>query len=410
MRARIALALLVWGACDAQRLETVERIACGDVATAELARPSGAFLDSIGMNVALDSLAAGADATRTFDRLAELSVRHVRTGAWTLAKTDAAVLTELDRRGWRVLTQLSIDTDVPALLREQGERVEAVQVASPMNDIVASYPVSRLRESAAAVRDAVDRAPASPRPLVIAPLVWNSDDAQQVGNLSSFVDLGGFRASIGPVEPSRAFGEWTDLAFSVSGGKPLVATKGSWAGTGPPTPSFALSERRQARYVTRMLLENWNRGVVRTYADALDDPRCATEAFCYSGLIRADGTPKPAFLWWRALVTSLSSSPAMTSKRRLPLSIVAPSGADEVHHTLLEGAGGTLWLIVWLEVRGSDGDDVSRRVRLDVGLPLLTASALDLTSDATVPLAVGAPWELTVSDVPLVLRLQPACF
>jgi hypothetical protein len=404
-RAWVVLALLASG-CEARRLETVKRVACSSTA-GELARPTGAFLDFLGFNLALDLIPADNAAT-TFDRLTALGVRHLRTNAWSLDNAHSDVLAELDRRGWGVLAQLSIDTDVAALLRNHGARLEAIQIASPMNDIVPTYPVTRLPPSAEAVRAVVDAA--ATKPAVVAPLVWNEDDARQIGDLSRFVDLGGFRATIGLVEPSRTYGPWTDLAFSVSGGKPLVAVKGSWPATDPPMPSLSISERRHARWVTRLLLEAWIRGVLRTYPDQLEDPaNCAGEGYCFSGLLRADGTPKPAYVWWSTMVSLLSASPAQTARRRVPLAIAAPSAPEEVHHALLEAGDGAVWLALWLEVRGSDADDVTRRVTIDVGLPLLGASAIDLRAPTPQPLPVGAPLELVISDAPTLVRLEPAC-
>ena len=57
-------------------------------------------------------------------------------------------------------------------------------------------------------------------------------------------------------------------------------------------------------------------------------------------------------------------------------------------------------------------EELIRPVELDVGWPLLSARAIDLRAGtgAAAALPNTLPLALTVSDAPLLVRLEPACF
>jgi hypothetical protein len=249
------------------------------------------------------------------------------------------------------------------------------------------------------------RAHQMPRPLATVGgeiWVWQG---QALGNLGPLVDYGRLQYAMADFPPGNLLLE-AELASAraMFGGRPLIATSAGFATGGQGRP---VSEVRQAKYVPRMLFEFWNRGVVRTYVRTLRDDAGDREG--HYGLVRADGTRKPAFHALRDLLGLLHDHGRPGSATAPPLHL-AGAEAPDVHHTLLVRADGRTFLALWLE-RPSDDEDVTAAVRVRSDWPL-TRALWHLPGTAEPPLPVSAvAGEMTVEvrDRVGVLEIEAAC-
>ncbi len=91
--------------------------------------------------------------------------------------------------------------------------------------------------------------------------------------------------------------KWIPNTKKVSGDRPIVATETGWhnAVNDANASQKGVSEEVSSKYIPRLFLEYFKRGVTRTFLYELMDERAKSDMENNFGLIRADGTPKPAF-------------------------------------------------------------------------------------------------------------------
>ncbi|MDX2018775.1 MAG: hypothetical protein SF187_00935 [Deltaproteobacteria bacterium] len=388
----------------------MQKSGCPQVEGARQAASTSAFFDTLGFNVAVSELEnKRADGLTPLAHLQALGVKHLRGNASVPLGLSGALATTLLNAGMRYTFALSLKTDLDAFLPMTLGVTEAVQVASPANDWIGPYSVTELPAAAERWRAQLNALDSAKRPALIGPIIFQTMDAMDLGSVGPWIDFGGFRYTIGLVAPSRSFGgDWEQMALSVSGGKPLVASKASYATSRPGLPEPQLSEDLQAKYVVRLFLEGFNHAVIRTHYDKLYDDDCS-ESGCTSGLIRVDGTSKPSYLAWAALVKALGAPSQPPTPRALPLTIEAPTN---VHSLLLSNSEGAFFLLLWLEVNGKPGEDQQAPAVVQVGVPLASAQMLDLRQPGQAPSDLGkmGRFSLAVSDAPMLITLTPACF
>jgi hypothetical protein len=109
-----------------------------------------------------------------------------------------------------------------------------------------------------------------------------------------------------------------------------------------PVDANAITEADSATYMPRLLLMGWLNGVKRTYLYEL----LSSPGQDY-GLLRGDGSQKPAFGAVSHLLTLLSDpGPAFTLK---PLTYTLTGGDNTTQHLLLQKRNGSYYLVLWLE-------------------------------------------------------------
>ena len=114
-----------------------------------------------------------------------------------------------------------------------------------------------------------------------------------------------------------------------------------WGGEHPP-----VSEAAMGRYVPRLFLDYFNAGFAKSYLYELVDEGASMssreEAF---GLVRADGTPKPAYTSLQNLIAVLSDpGPAFTPGS---LSLALTGDTTNVRRLLLQKRNGRFFLVLW---------------------------------------------------------------
>jgi hypothetical protein len=136
---------------------------------------------------------------------------------------------------------------------------------------------------------------------------------------------------------------------AINGTKPIMATESGYHNAIHQTGGQpGVSEIAAAKYILRLLLNNFSRGIVRTYLyelqDEGSDPTLTNATYAW-GMIRWDGTVKPVYRAVRNLLTLLptNTSPALTALN------YTLSGAS-VSSLLLQQSDGTWLLFLWQEI------------------------------------------------------------
>jgi hypothetical protein len=210
---------------------------------------------------------------------------------------------------------------------------------------------------------------------VLGPSMGNPYHAALVGDLSAWMDFGVVHPYSGGKSPLANLGDHVTRLGAVNRDRPLVATE-----TGYQTATLSTSdhppvtERAMARYVPRIFLEFFTSGVSRTFLyELLDQGSDLTEQEKNFGLIRRDGSEKPAYVALKNLISVLADpGPAFVPGQ---LRYFVMGDTSGVRRLLLTKRDGRFYLVLWLD-----------------------ASSYDLASKA----------DILVKDKPLTLRLSPA--
>lgn len=369
-----------------------------------------AVLDSIGVTVHLD---AGPDDATVVSRLRAAGIRYVRTEAVPLYSGTADCGSPALRRR-RALTDAGIRLDLVvgltsnlAALRPTVEclggprSIASFEGQNEPDRYVGGDWVRQTRAGQRALHQAVKADPGLAGIPVLAPSPSTSDALGSVADHADLANAHPFQASY--AELDRAL----TRARLVAPGRPVVATDVGWsnATVRPPGRSTAVpaSEREVAAELPRMLLDNARRGIVRTYvyslADDRDDPG-RTDLEAGFGLLRHDGTPKPAYAALTALVDALRGS---GGDRRGPgrLAYRLDGRTDGLGHLLLQCGDGSFVLALW----GPPGDRGGRPVRLTLASP----ATVELIEPAGGPAVTAGParsFDLRTARGPLLVRIR----
>jgi hypothetical protein len=257
---------------------------------------------------------------------------------------------------------------------------------------------------------------------VLGPAVGWPATADQLGDISAWLDRGNFHPYPGGNPPYHNLDEERLHAAAASSSKPLVATEIGYhsdlATTGGHLPA---SERAIAIYMPRLVLEGFRGGVERSYIYQLADPwtdanrpaGVSREENSF-GLLRSDLSRKPSFLALRNLMRVTDAGPAPVASPDGVRLALEGAGAD-VRQLLLRSADGSYALVLWRSV--SVWDPASRvdlypapdRVDVVLGEPIALARRFEpVASDAelqrwTYPRRIP----VDLGGGPVVLRLTP---
>jgi hypothetical protein len=364
-------------------------------ASVHQAQASDRFADSIGVNLHMHFSGSAYDrgfATIVKPALLRAGVRHVRDGAYTYAEASSSVYyqrcRELAAAGIRFDLQTSMKTlwsqptdfsKLPDVYRWCNGAVDSFEgVNEPdLQQIPAGYPSwqTQTLQSQKALWSVVKGNATLRNVKVLGPtIVWAPT---ALGNQSAYMDYGNWHPYPGGECPTcgDAYGQNVDTFMAkyrtISGTKPIIATETGYHNAVKQTTTGhrAVSERAAAIYTPRLLLEYFNRGFARTYLyeliDGADDPTL-TQPNAHFGLLRYDGTEKPAF---KALanVLRITSDPGPAFTPR-PLDFAATGDTARLHSTLLQKRDGTYLLGLWVErsvydtgARPNRADDLAAR-------------------------------------------------
>ncbi len=336
----------------------------------EIPRRSQDFIDSIGVNTHISYFNTSyGNISLLAHELRLLGVRHVRDGA--VLQND-----DYNKRlydGWGDLSEFGVRFNM--ILDPRGS-IKAVEPStlerlfhlarSSVESIEGpnELDVSGLPDWAKTTRGyqqeifsaVADLPPGSKVPL-IGPSMAFIVNGRFVGDLSGLVTYGNLHPYPAGREPAQMLGPQIALAGSIYPHRPLVITEtGYHNATEGKNPQPGVSEVAASKYIPRLLLEAFNLGIVRTYLyefeDEFPDPTRSKQEQHW-GLLRSDGSEKPAFISLRNLLALLTASPASANNELAPLAIEI-KGDESIHHTLLQGMDGSYYLLLWQEVSSYD--------------------------------------------------------
>lgn len=327
-----------------------------DVATSA----GDAFVDTVGVNVHLhyDFTPYKERFDLVQDRLRELGVRHLRDGlidtTWQGYYDRHEALAGDGVRGTFITT---LDQDA-ALLAAWPARVprafEAYEAPNEVDRLPEGDWAERMRATMARLGALKAQRGPSSFP-VIGPSLTREDSYDRLGDVSrwfDFANLHNYLAGRHPGTDGWGRDGYGSIAWNLRliapfrGGKPVVTTETGYQTV--PGVEDRVPETVAARYMPRVLLEQFRVGVSRTFIYELFD---FADSGGY-GLVAEDGRRKPAFLAVAALLRLLADpGPAFTVK---PLAYRVMQTWPELRHLAFQTRRGTYFLALWIEAPAFD--------------------------------------------------------
>lgn len=172
-----------------------------------------------------------------------------------------------------------------------------------------------------------------------------------LGAVSNYFDQGNLHNYFGGRNPGTP--GWTpqgygsinfamNAARSVWPAEPLVTTETGYYDDS--TIAYSLPDAYIAKYMPRVLLEQYMHGIQRTYLYELADNQYSGGSY---GLLRADGSQKPAYVALQSLMRLLADPGSGYTTAQLQYGLAG--AAADVHHLLLQRRDGTYLLALWIE-------------------------------------------------------------
>jgi hypothetical protein len=396
----------------------------------ETARSSYDFTNSIGVNTHINYFDCTYGNFALLEReLKSIGILHLRDGIH-LQNSDynEAVYgrwIELGKLGIRFDAVLDPRSNLPpvtgALLANvnslAGKTIESFEGpneldVSKMND----WP-STDRAYQLAIFHSTKSIPASNAIRVVGPslaFARNASDLNNIGDRADEINLHPYPA--GKV-PSAIFPEQIDFAKIMSSDREIIFTEtGYHNALNDHRDQPAVSEGAAAEYIPRLFLENFARGISRTYLyefmDEKPDPGLNDNQLHW-GLVRADGSEKPAFSALKNLIAELRDTEQPAHLQELKWNLNTDD--TRVHHLLLQKSNGAFELVLWQEVASFD---LKRQVdlnnpRLDAEVQLSQAARRvtifepSKQSDPVKAYDNVSKIPLEIPDSPLVVEISP---
>jgi hypothetical protein len=418
------LLLLCAACCDiglAQSKETLQRL--------EAPFPVRTFTDSVGVNVHInyfDRLYGNFDLVK--DKLVKLSIRHVRDGVQLISDDYDSLMygrwVELQKAGIKfnavVDPRGSIKYPDAAHLVQVLDRAHgSIESFEGPNELdisgLSGWPSVILTYQSSLF--STMRSTESLRQLsTIAPSFASISNGFKTAHLAAKADFGNLHAYPAGEMPSNVFPDQSDKAKQVFGNLPVVMTEtGYHNALRDKHDQPAVTEGAAAKYIPRIYLENFLHRIVRTYLyelldeapnEQLDDNQL------HWGLIRSDGTEKPAFRSLANLMDLLNDSGI--AKKRIDVSVSISGDLKDIHSLFLVKQDGTYCLILWQEV--SSYETAKARNLISVDRPLALAFSAPSSGSLIYPLTGNSPKsvfarktriKLQVPDHALVVLFKP---
>lgn len=333
--------------------------------------PVGQLYESLGVNihVSFDNTPYGKTG-RLVQVLKDSGLKHVRDGLKIDRPDQNRALKQIAEAGLSTLLIFgnpdsnyqsgTVSQGLAWLLGPGKGLVTAVEGANEWDCVGGSGWKPELRAYQAAVSDAVSTSLRIP---LVGPSFCRAGRAKEYG-ADQHLDLNNMHSYAAGRPPEQTAGD--ALADSVvRPGVPTWSTETGYHNALKGQPSQpGVSERAAAAYSVRTYLENARLGVPRTYLyelyDQFNDPGGASME-SHFGLIRADGTPKPAYLAVRSLA-HLTRDLTKAGPSGEPVAAVAVNDTGEDLRQLQYDAGnGRTLVLLW---RAQSVYDLSKKADL----------------------------------------------
>lgn len=330
------------------------------------AQAADAFVNSVGVNVHFGyyGTSYSSQTPQLISYLGQLNVRHVRDSmVWQGTAPSSPFYQVHDQLG-----TMGIKTDY-ILLSPSYPMSQVAAYPSLVNDLEAVEPTNEYDASGDPnwaqtithqqidLYNQIHGSAETQNITVIAPSLEQPQKASQLGNISAVADVGNTHAYFGGWNPGNdgTSGEanpayFINLALVNAPTKPVWMTEtGYWSVQAPYYGGDGVGEALMATYSPRLLFQTWLAGASRTYIYELADESSTS----FFGLIRNDGSPKPAFYAVSNLLALLNDPGAAFTPGSLSYAL---SGASpQVHQLLFQKRDGSYYLALWVEAPGMNG-------------------------------------------------------
>ncbi len=379
---------------------------------------SQAFADSIGVCTHLGHLDTSYGNYNVIKaRLLESRIRWIRDGAAPGNTTLVDRILDLGRAGIKTNLLLDARTMPPSIALDLARRLKpalgSIEGQNEPNLLTPElFPVG-IRRHQNAVYEALKADPQTRDiPILTPALAFPTEIAAALGNVPA--DFGAMHLSPNGQLPDSGLEETIRATRLLAPTQPLQITEtGYTTAVNIQSGQPGVSERAQAKYLPRQLFEAWNRGVVRTFFYEFADERAEPglhDAKQHFGIIRADGTPKPAFYALRNLMSLFSDKGQIAQPNPLRFSLSGET--SNLRSSLLQRSDGRRYLILWINARSFDLDTrrdtqvfsqkvslrLDRKQRVNIYRPTFSTQVVGKTR-ATNTLSLDLDDELTVVEL-----------
>lgn len=265
---------------------------------------------------------------------------------------------------------------------------------------------------------------------VVGPSAVGAEAYKALGDLSAFMDFGNAHAyPLGPAPavPESNYFKELEAASLVAPGRRFFVTETGYQTGSNKEGNQRVSLAASGKYAPRLFLENFNRGIVRSFWYEFINQGTDEGQESNFGLLFKDFSLKPSGRAVKNLIGLLKEARFNDKTRRWesPRPAFKPGALDftlsgdlaNVHHTLLQKSDGRWYLCLWQEVSSYNIDNAVEAdtavppasVTLHVATPLAAAALYSPTrSAAAAPLAVVKNRiALSVPDEVVIVELTP---
>ena len=404
------------------------------------AQKADAFVNSIGVVIHLGYDNKGNPYTNfplVKARMQEMGIRHYRDGLEN-AKFKQHVKdrhNELGRAGMRGTFITGGGLDAAQCIASANLVADSLEAFEGQNEILNIYTKwdDKKRDAARQYQmDLFKALKADPKwkglP-ILGPTCVGAAAYKALGDLSAFMDYGNFHPyPLGHAPAVEKSGYFPELkaANDVSPGKKLFATETGYTTGSSDSGNQRVSPAAAGKYAPRLYLENFNRGVLRTFWYELCDQGTDGSQESSFGLVTKNHEYKPHGTAIKNLAALLKDATFNATSRAWEspsfnagnLDYTLAGEVANVHSTLLQKSNGKFYLCLWQEVSSYDIND---RVEADIknpevavalkfAAPISAAAAYRPAGGTTgTPLAVeGNQISLGIPDEVIVIELTPA--
>ncbi len=327
------------------------------------AKQSDSFVESIGVNVHLSYTDSQYNNfPRVSQALQELGVRYVRDGVGlgmsttysryrALAeegiKLDFVVGDPLQRWGIGSLSQ-----QLEMIEREFPQAVATLEGPNEFDIQGDSNWVSDLRNYQRALWEGVQQHPLLASKPILGPSLVRESSRYELGDISQWVSQGNMHPYPGGQMPDADQHSLSELHLASvnTGSLPVEATETGYqnAINNRTAGNRPTSEKAAGIYTPRLFLDNFRRGIVRTYdyelLDLYPDPSKTSE-YKNFGLLQNNWTPKPSYTALQRLI-SLTADPGPSFVPE-SLAFTVQNAPSTERQVLLERRDGSFDLVLW---------------------------------------------------------------
>ncbi len=339
------------------------------------ARMADAFVDTIGVNVHVNNSKYSAAWTSIVrPKLLASGMRHVREGIQPGSSNVINRLRDLyDAGGIKTLmltnaSNVTVDQAYSFVVDSVG--VQRTSAIEGTNEPDLNGQVSITRNYSIDTFNKFRNASATASLPIVGPSVLNRTNATTIGDISAYMENGNVHKYYGGRNPeTNGWGsnlngynygsldyDWNNVAEVTCGTDPVQSTECGWHNSIDQLyPHRGTPEGVEGKYLPRMYLFHWNKGVIRTFSyEFYDQNTGEANPERNFGMIRTDGGEKPGYIALKNMITVLNDKGTAFSPGKLNYTLSGSTA--NVHSTLLQKRDGKFYLALWLGVQEYNPD------------------------------------------------------